>query len=135
MAIMVAEIAAMLQTGGIGTIGATTGWSIRVAEIPDAPDTCVSLFEFAGSPSDISLDGARDVNPSLQIKTRGDRNGHIVGREKAEAIALLLDGVGNTTIGTHVYKYIFANHQPAFLGLDENQRPTWVQNFRMSKTP
>jgi len=135
MAIMLAEIAAMLQTGGIGTLGATTGWTIRVAEIPDTPNTCVSLYEYAGLPSDLTLDGTRDVTPGLQVRVRGERNGYITARGKAEAVSVLLDGVGNTTIGTHVYKYIFATQQPSFLGLDENQRPQWVQNFRVCKEP
>ncbi len=135
MAIMLAEIAAMLQTGGIGTLGATTGWTIRVAEIPDTPNTCVTLYEYAGMPSDHTHDGTRDVMPGLQVRVRGDRNGYIAARDKAEAISVLLDGIGNTTIGTHVYKYIFSTQQPSFMGLDENQRPMWVQNFRICKTP
>jgi len=135
MAIMLVDIAGRLQTAGIGTIGAATGWSIRVAEVPDKPDTCISVFEYAGSPSDISLDGARDVSPGLQVRVRGERNKYITAREKAEAVALNLDGVGNTTINGMVYKYIFANHQPAFAGLDEAQRPWFSQNFRVSKVP
>ena len=135
MAIMLADIASRLQNGTIGTIGATTGWTIRVAEIPNAPDTCVSLYEYAGLPSDLTLDGTRDVTPGLQVRVRGERNGYIAARQKAEAISVLLDGISNITINGTKYKYIFATQQPSFMGLDENQRPMWVQNFRVCKEP
>jgi hypothetical protein len=136
MAIMLAEIAAYLQTGAIGTIGATTGWTIRVAETPATPDTAVMLFETGGLASDFVLDGARDVNPGLQVMVRGARNGYITAREKAAAVDLLLDGIANQTIGTHVYKMIRAVHQPAFMGLEPGtDRPQWSQNYRISREP
>ena len=136
MAIMLAEIAAALATAGIGTLGATTGWTIRLAEIPATPDTAISLYETSGMASDFVHDGARDVNPGLQVRVRGSREGYIAAREKAEDIDDYLDGIANTTIGTHGYKWIRAVHQPAFLGLEPGtDRPQWSQNFRICRDP
>jgi hypothetical protein len=129
MGIMLAEIAAYLVTNGIGTIGT----DIFVAEVPDTPNLCVMLFEYAGSPSDHTLDSTRVTNPGLQVRVRGERNQYIAGREKCESVAALLDGLCNTTIGTHFYYSIFAAQEPSFLGLAENNRPEWVQNFRVSR--
>jgi hypothetical protein len=136
MGIMLAEIAAHMQTAAIGTIGATSGWTIRVAEIPDTPDTAISLYETSGMASDFVLDGARDVNPGLQVRVRGARNGYLTARGKAEDIDDLLDGIANTVIGTHTYKWIRAVHQPVFLGHEPGtDRPQWSQNFRICRDP
>lgn len=136
MAIMLAEIAAHMQTALIGTIGATTGWTIRIGEVPNTPDTAVMLFETGGMASDFVHDGARDVNPGLQVRVRGARNGYLTARGKAEDIDDLLDGVANTTIGTHTYKWIRAVQQPIFMGFEPGtDRPEWSQNFRICRDP
>lgn len=134
MGLMLAEIADFLQTSGVGTKGTT----IIIGEVPgkeDTDDLIVMLFETAGIASDHTLDGARDVNPGLMVRVRGKRNGYKAGREKAESVDNLLDGLANTTLGTHIYKFIIASHQPAYIGLDPKDRPEWSQNFRVCRTP
>ncbi len=133
MGIMLEEIAAYLITSGICTALQT---DLFVAEVPEKNDLVVMLFEYGGSPSDHTLDGERFLYPGLQVRVRGKRNGYLAGKQKADQVDALLDGLSNTVIGTHRYFSIFANHSPAFMGYAEGgHRPEWTQNFRVCKEP
>lgn len=131
MGLMLAEVAAFLQTSAVGTLGT----DIFIGEIPKGDDLIIVLFETGGMASDHTHDGARDVNPGLQVRIRGKRNGYKAGREKATEVDNLLDGLTNTTLGTHMYKFIFATQQPMFTGYDSTDRPNWTQNFRICRDP
>lgn len=126
---MIEDIAAYLVTGTIGTIGT----DIFLAYVPEDPDTCVMLFEYAGSAPDMTHDKASDENPGLQVRVRSQRGEYQTGHDLAKSVQTLLHGVSNTTINSVSYKLIKANHSIAFMGFDDRERPEFVQNFSVMK--
>lgn len=61
---MLTEISAYLATQDIGTVGT----DIFLGLLPDQPDNCIALFEYAGSPPDLHWNGEY---PGLQVRVRG----------------------------------------------------------------
>ncbi len=45
------EVADLLATGGLGTVGSTADYGIYKAVMPDAPEKAVALYETGGAPS------------------------------------------------------------------------------------
>ena len=60
---MLKEICAYLQSQGIGTLETDLFWGL----MPDKPDSCIALFEYAGSPPDLHWNGEY---PGLQVRVR-----------------------------------------------------------------
>ena len=60
---MLTEIGAYLATQNIGTVGT----DIFLGLMPDQPDNCIALFEYAGSPPDLHWEGEY---PRLQVRVR-----------------------------------------------------------------
>ena len=125
---MLSQIAAYLVAQGVCTAVNT---DLFIAQVPNTPDLCVMLFEYAGSPPELTHDGVYDVKPSLQVRTRGARNAYGTGIAKAEAIEAELHGLANTTLSGTTYKLIRAQGSPGFMGRDSEGRPEWSQNFML----
>ena len=60
---MLNDIGTYLQYQGIGTLGA----DLFLGLMPDQPDNCIALFEYAGSPPDLHWNGEY---PGLQVRVR-----------------------------------------------------------------
>jgi hypothetical protein len=99
---MLSEIATYLAGQSIGTVDT----DLFVGFMPDAPESCVYLDEYAGSPPEWTADGKKLMNPGLQIVARGTV--YSTTRAKLQAIEDLLDGITNTTIGASFYVSIWA---------------------------
>lgn len=121
------DIAGKLEEAGIGTIGT----NIFKGELPDQPDNCIALFEYAGSPPELTHDGKEIERPGLQVRVRN--KGYAAGRAKAESVILELQGLSNVTLGTTIYLSIRVNHSPAGIGRDTNNRAGWTVNFSVFK--
>ena len=74
---MLTEIGAYLQSQGIGTLGA----NVFLGLMPDKPDNCIALFEYAGSPPDLHWEGEY---PGLQVRVRN--KGYAAARNKIEVV-------------------------------------------------
>lgn len=127
-------IAAHLQTSGIGTVGT----DIFKTQLPDSPDFCIGVFEYAGRPSDKAFGTTVLIeNARFQILVRSSRQGvtnaYTTARNKAESIYTLLDGAGPITLSGTVYLYIEALQPPFFLQMDDNDRSLVVTNFEARK--
>lgn len=119
---MIRDIAQILQSNGIGTIGA----DIYLGQLPASPDNVVAVFEYGGEPPDLH---ANIEYPGLQVMVRNKR--YDAGRQKIEQARNVLHGLAETVVNGHRYLLIRANQSPAFLQRDENNRAIFVCNFRV----
>lgn len=113
-----------MQAQGVGTQTV----DIFIGFMPDKPDNCVVLFEYAGNPPDLHWDGRY---PGLQVRVRN--KSYLNGRGKIESVITALHGVSETLMGTTRYLLIRAKQDPQGLGRDSNGRNEWVVNFSVMK--
>ena len=86
---MLTEIGAYLATQNVGTVGT----DIFLGLMPDQPDNCVSLFEYAGSPPDLHWNGEY---PGLQVRVRN--KSYAAARTKIGEIMTALHGLYEQTL-------------------------------------
>ena len=145
---MLKEIGTYLQAQGIGTLGT----NIFLGLMPDEPDNCIALFEYAGSPPDLHWNGEY---PGLQVRVRGtsyaaarSKIGDIVKKlhglyeqilsDEGEPEGIGDEGEGNgeeeptPVIGTR-YLLIKAKGSPEILKRDANNRVELFVNFEIIK--
>jgi hypothetical protein len=116
---LVSDIADRLAAAGIAE--GQTGWSIHYADLPDSPDTCISITETVGQSSDIT---GHDY-PSFQVMLRGAVGTYSTVRAKAQEI---YDNLDDAEVSNYVY--IFAAHSGIIpLGQDGKKRPVIAINF------
>jgi hypothetical protein len=87
---MLSDIGTYLQSQGIGTLGA----DLFLGLMPDQPDNCIALFEYAGSPPDLHWNGEY---PGLQVRVRG--TSYEAARSKIGEIMTALHGLYEQTLG------------------------------------
>jgi len=126
------DIATMLQTGSIGTIGATSGWAITVSKFEATPDTHISLTNVSGGNPDPKwlLDFG-----IVNIKVRGAVFAYQAMMSKSLDVRNLLLGKAETTVNTTVYKGIWMVGDILEMGYDDNNRPITSMNFRVAAEP
>jgi hypothetical protein len=118
------EIGAYLQSQGIGTLGA----DLFLGLMPDQPDNCIALFEYAGSPPDLHWPGEY---PGLQVRVR-DKS-YPVGKAKIEQIVRELHGLHEAVLGGTRYLLVKARGSPEVLKRDANNRVELFVNFEIIK--
>ena len=87
---MLKEIGTYLQSQGIGTLGA----NVFLGLMPDQPDNCIALFEYAGSPPDLHWNGEY---PGLQVRVRN--KSYAAARTKIGEVMAELHGLYEQTLG------------------------------------
>lgn len=130
---MLQDIAAYLQTKGLGTLGTDLFYSSE----PASPDTCTTLYEYSGEPPDL-LTGAEF--PGLQVRSRAPD--WSTARSTLKSIQDALQAIGNEfsdvspegiTINGTYYAAIIAKGGAIPLGEDESGRVLVVQNYTVMK--
>lgn len=121
---MAEDIAFYLEAQGLGD----TKKDIFVGLMPDQPDNCIALFEYAGNPPDLHWDGEY---PGLQVRVRN--KSYAVGRAKIENIVRVLHGLHETVLGGTRYLLVKARGSPEVLKRDENNRIEFFINFEIIK--
>ncbi|WP_461365563.1 minor capsid protein [Candidatus Darwinibacter acetoxidans] len=142
---MLKEIGTYLATQNVGTVGT----DIFLGQMPDQPDNCVSLFEYAGSPPDLHWNGEY---PGLQVRVRS--TSYSGGRAKIGDVMDALHGLHEKVLpgeadakgdnddngepseppasGTR-YLLIRARGSPEVLKRDASDRVEFVINFEIIK--
>ena len=121
---MLNEIGTYLQSQGIGTLGT----DLFLGLMPDQPDNCIALFEYAGSPPDLHWNGEY---PGLQVRVR-DKS-YPAGKAKIKQIVRVLHGLHETVLGGTRYLLVKARGSPEVLMRDENNRIEFFINFEIIK--
>jgi len=121
---LLAEIGAYLAQKSIGTVGT----DIFLGQMPDQPDSCIVLFEYAGSPPDLHWNGEY---PGLQVRVRN--KSYAAGRAKIKEVVTELHGVHELTLNGTRYLLIKARGSPEVLKRDNNNRVELFVNFEIIK--
>ena len=121
---MLAEIGAYLATKSVGTVGT----DIFLGQMPDQPDNCIALFEYAGSPPDLHWNGEY---PGLQVRVRN--KSYAAARSKIREVMAALHGLHEQTLSGTRYLLIKARGSPEILKRDASNRIELVLNFEIIK--
>lgn len=121
-----------LVAQGVGTFGASTGWSIAIGRLPDKPDTVILVNATGGqNPFPHLL-----LNfPSVQVFVRGTKNGYQEARTKAYDVVKALLGMTDELLQGDMYRSCTQIGDIAYLGQDENTRPMFSANFSFIVEP
>ncbi|MFA7121140.1 MAG: minor capsid protein [Bacilli bacterium] len=106
---------------------------MAVAFVPNVPDVCVMLFEYAGQTPVLTNDDQNLERPGLQVRTRAGRAGYSAAKAKAKAVEAALLNAKNTELSGTRYLSIVPTGAIAFLEWDKGGRPVLVQNFTVRK--
>lgn len=121
---MLEAIGKYLEEEDVGTVGV----DIFLGLIPDQPDNCVVLFEYAGSPPDLHWPGEY---PGLQVRVRSVS--YPAGRAKIGEIVDLLHGLHEQELSGTRYLLIKARGSPEVLKRDGSNRIEFLVNFEIIK--
>lgn len=121
---MLNEIGTYLQSQGTGTLGT----DLFLGLMPDQPDNCIALFEYAGSPPDLHWNGEY---PGLQVRVRN--KSYAMARSKIGEVMEKLHGLHGQTLSGTRYLLIKARGSPEVLKRDNNNRVELFVNFEIIK--
>jgi hypothetical protein len=122
------DIGIHLERNGFGLLNT----DIFLGNLPDTvPDTCIGLFEYAGSPASMASGGVAAERPRVQVVVRD--TGYRNARRTAESIYQLLNGAGDITINGTNYMWIEAFSPPFYLARDQAGRIKIVCNYEVTK--
>ena len=121
---MLCEISTYLKNQGVGT----PGTDMFLGLMPDQPDNCIALFEYAGSPPDLHWNGEY---PGLQVRVRN--KSYAAARTKIGEAMTALHGLHEQTLSDTRYLLIKARGSPEILKRDANNRVELFVNFEIIK--
>ena len=101
---------------------------IRLGSMPDQPDNCIALFEYAGGPPDLHWPGEY---PGLQVRVRDIS--YPAGRANIEEVMQMLHGLHEQTLGGARYLLFKARGSPEVLKRDASDRVEFIVNFDVVK--
>lgn len=107
---------------------AITGNNLFIGIMPDDPDVCVSLYEYAGAePLEVLIDNSATLErPSVQVLVRATRNDYPTARALIESARDTLTGITDETISNVRFLRVSALSSINAVGLDDNERPMFT---------
>ncbi len=127
------DIGNHLNSATIPTQDLTIGTNLFLGRLPDAPDTCVALFQSGGSTPDDQFGSAapKVERPGVQVRIRA------ADYATAESLAAEVWGVlvlvANQTLTSTRYLRLAVEQSPFPLERDEQDRPVFVFNLEAIK--
>lgn len=115
------EIAQRLQTLGIGTIGATSGWALAVGMEPSQPNNVITVYDTPGQAPD--NDDHSVERPTVQVRVRSFDHQEAYGKSQDVKNALISGEFGT-------FFLITATSEPGLIGRDDNDRFLFTTNFQ-----
>jgi hypothetical protein len=125
---MLPDIAAYLAGEGLGTLGT----DLFMGSMPDPPNACVALYEYAGRPPGFVHDSPQPAirYPRLQVLVRDDDYAGAVSR--ARSVYTALCGLVNATLGATTYGRVAPLGEPFPLARDESERVVVACNYEVT---
>jgi hypothetical protein len=93
-----ADLAGVLQTAGVGTVGI----DIFLSQLPLSPEDAISLGEYGGSPPTWVFGDIAWEQPRVQVLVRTS-HGYVTGRTKAQAAWSALASIKNEVLNSVLY--------------------------------
>lgn len=114
-------LADKLTSASVATVGA----NLFIGLMPNTPDVCVSLYEYAGAaPLEVMQDTAATLErPSVQVMARASRNDYPTAQQLMTAVRDCLTGITDETISGVRFLRVNQNSAINHIGTDENDRP------------
>lgn len=111
---------------------AVTASNMFIGILPDTPDLCVALYEYAGAaPLEVMQDDSATLEqPSIQIMTRGARNDYPAARELMVNVRDTLCSITDETISGVRFLRVHNQSSMNALGTDEKDRPEFSLSLR-----
>ena len=127
MASTIMDMATRLADQGLGVVEV----DIFPGRRPDGPDTLLAVQTYPGPPPELlGPDNLPAVEPvAFQLLARAGRGRQHEAEELASRAFRALVG-RHLVINGRNYDWILANHMPASIGVDENDRPLIVVNMQ-----
>ena len=115
------------------SLGLTYGTDLFIMREPPKPDNCVTIFDTAGGPAQLTLDEDNDdyYYPSIQIRVRNRAS--ITGWDLIHDIMISLHGRAQETWNGTLYTLIACSSGPALLDWDDNNRARFIINFNLQR--
>lgn len=125
---MLGALAARLQAASI----TTSGTDLFIGTMPNSPDVCTALYEYAGAaPLEVLTDNAATLErPSVQVMVRASRNDYPTAHDLIVAIRDELTGITNETISGVTFLRVNQISSVNALGTDENERPRFTLSLQ-----
>ena len=121
---LIEQIATLLQTNGVGTLGT----NLFVSRLPDNIDSCVGVFDTGGLIPNIDIPLGE---PTFQVYIRAVS--YEAGKTKLDAVRALLHRRMNQVVitgGTYAY-YIYAMSEGGHVGQNERGQDEFSINFKI----
>ena len=117
---MLEALADRLQSASV----TNTGVNLFIGLLPDKPDVCVALYEYAGAPPlEVMRDNAATLErPSVQVLVRAGRNDYPTARNLINNIRNTLTDITDETISGVTFLRINQNSSINAVGTDDNDR-------------
>lgn len=111
---------------------ATVGTNLFLGMMPDSPDLCVALYEYAGAPP---LEVLRDNDatlerPGIQVLVRAGRNDYPIARDLTNTIRNTLTGITDEEISGVRFLRVSALSAVNATGTDEKDRPQFTLSMQ-----
>lgn len=126
---MLEALADRLQSASVATIAT----DLYIGLMPNSPDTCVALYEYAGSPPmEVLVDNTATIErPSVQVITRAGRNDYPTARALIENVRDTLTDITDDTISGVRFLRVTQISSINALGVDENDRPRFSLSLQV----
>jgi len=121
------DLASYIASLGVGAIGSSSGWSINIGMMPDAPSTCISIRDNGGG---ITQTDELDVHsPVIQVMVRGVD--YRSTYNKIDEVTLALHGFMNMVMGDARYLSATAITDVMPLGTNAKGAYLMMRSFRV----
>ncbi len=114
----------------------TIGSNLYISTLPDTPSDCFAIYQNVGSPRVEVFDATGDEDlrrPSLQVLGRGVIGGYaalLINMSTVVGAATVSNLLLTSVSGEKVFFYsAVPTGSPTYLGVDEKNRPQFVQNL------
>lgn len=121
---MLEALADRLQAASV----ATAGVNLFIGLMPNSPDVCVALYEYAGEqPLEVLRDNAATLErPSVQVMVRATRNDYPTARDLIADVRDTLTAIANEDISGVTFLRVSQNSSINAVGTDDNDRPLFT---------
>lgn len=122
----------ILQTAGVGTLGASSGWGLFGGALPDTPNNAIAVMQSGGLQpwAGYALDF-----PQIQVLVRSDAAAYLTGRTKANAVKDALLGIDPQTADGDDWWGVTMISDITELGRDKQSRFLFSLNFQVFLAP
>jgi hypothetical protein len=112
---------------------AVTASTLFIGLMPDQPDVCVALYEYAGSPPmEVFVNNSATIEmPSVQVMARAGRNDYPTGKALIESVRNVLTGITDETISGDRFLRVNAISAINYLNNDDNDRPRFTLSLQV----